>query len=132
MVLKRGQSAMEFIILIGFLLVAFVVFMLVIQENMEDRTDKRQNTQIIEIALSVKNEVDLAYQSSDGYVREFELEKNPYGGGYEVRIEDNLVFVNSVDWKHAISLAVPNVTGDVNKEGINIIKKENGQVILNP
>ena len=132
MVLKRGQSAMEFIILIGFLLVAFVVFMLVIQENMKDRTDKRQNTQIIEIALSVKNEVDLAYQSSDGYVREFELEKNPYGGGYEVRIEDNLVFVNSVDGKHAISLAVPNVTGDVNKEGINIIKKENGQVILNP
>lgn len=131
MVSKKAQTAIEFVILIGFLMIAFTLFFLIIQQNMSDKINDRQNAQIKEIALMVKNEINLAFQSSDGYRREFELVKNPYGGDYSIEIQENIVLVESTNGIHAISLAVQEVSGQILKDGVNIIRKENGQVKLN-
>lgn len=131
MVFKKAQTAIEFVILVGFLMMAFTLFFLIIQQNMSDKLNDRQNAQIKEIALTVKNEINLAFQSSDGYRREFELVKNPYGGDYNIEIQENIVLVKSADGAHAISFAVQEVSGQILKDGINVIRKENGEVKLN-
>jgi hypothetical protein len=127
---RRGQASIEFMVLIGFVLLSFVIFMLIIQESTEDRRENRQNSQIKEIALSVRNEIELASASEDGYVREFSLPENAYGGDYNIRINESIVFVESVDGDHALSMTVRNVTGQIWKYD-NEIRKENGEVKLN-
>ena len=39
---EKSQSAIEFIILVGFILFAFTVFFLLIQENMSDKIKERK------------------------------------------------------------------------------------------
>jgi hypothetical protein len=127
---KKAQSAIEFMILVGFLLVVFVIFLSIVSENLRDKTNERQNLQIKEIALGVKVEVDLATEASDGYVRNFSIPIKIYGEDYDISINDGFVSISTGDGDHALSLSLANVTGEVLK-GENIIRKENGVVLLN-
>jgi hypothetical protein len=127
---KKAQSAIEFMILVGFLLVAFVIFLSIVSENLRDKANERQNLQIKEIALGVKVEVDLAAESSDGYVRSFSIPIKIYGADYDISVNEGFVSINTGDGGHALSLSLANVTGQVLK-GENIIRKEDGVVLLN-
>lgn len=128
---KRAQSAIEFIIILGFLMVGFTVFFLIIEKDRIAKTSELQNAQIKEIGLNLKSEIDLAFESSDGYVREFELPKYTYGDNYTIRVVENLVLVASSDLRHSVSYSVSPVTGDIKRVGINIVKKVDGEVLLN-
>lgn len=127
---KISQASLEFLILVGFLLMSFVVFFLVIQINLSDKVRERANTEISEIANIVQNEIDLATQSSEGYSREFRLPLAGYLGDYSLNISDGLLFVESEDKEYILTLAVKNVSGQAVK-GVNIIKNENGTIKLN-
>jgi len=127
---RRGQVAIEFIVLVGFMLVAFTIFFLALQENLSDKFSERQDKKVKEIAVTVKNEIDLAFHSSDGYRREFSLAPDVYGKDYNISVNESVVYVVTVDGKHAISFAVKEVTGNIQKPE-NVITKENGGVRLN-
>lgn len=127
---KISQSSIEFIILVAFLLFAFVVFFLIIQENMSDKIRERVNIQIKEISLSVKDEIDFAFSSSEGYRREFKIPENLNGQNYNIQIVEGFVAIDTLNGKYALALPVQNVTGQINR-GDNVIKKENGVVLLN-
>jgi hypothetical protein len=127
---KRSQSAIEFLMLIGFLLFSFTIFFLVIQGNMSDKLRKRQDIAVKNIVLIVQDEINLAFQSSDGYFREFKIPENINGDKYEINITDGMVYLRTYDGKYALALSVKNVTGDIQKD-TNIIKKENGEIKLN-
>lgn len=127
---KDAQSAMEFMILVGFLLFAFVFFLSMINSNLQDKTNERQNLKIKEIALDVKIEIDLATESSEGYVRNFSIPLDVYGSDYEISLNESIIQIRTSDGDHALSLSVSNVTGQILKGG-NMIKKENGTVLLN-
>ncbi len=127
---KRSQSAIEFIILVGFILFFFTTFFLAIQGNISDKLEERKTLRIKEIALAVQDEINLASQSSEGYYREFKIPNDISGQDYEVEIIEEMVYVKTQDGKHAIALPVQNVTGQIEKPD-NIIKKENGVVKLN-
>lgn len=126
---KKSQTAIEFVILIGFLLFFFTVFFLTIRENMSEKIKERQNLLVRDIAIIVQDEINLALEASDGYYREFKIPQNINGKDYDIDIVESMVYVNLQD-KHAISLPVANVTGNIAK-GSNIIKKENGEIKLN-
>ena len=128
--LKLSQSAIEFMILVGFLLFAFTVFFLVIQGNMHDKLNEKDNLAVKSIVITVQDEINLAYQSSEGYYREFKIPEEVNGYEYEIKIIDGLVYLKTNDGKYATALPVQNITGDI-KKGINIIKKENNEVKLN-
>ncbi|MCH7850436.1 MAG: hypothetical protein IH845_02225 [Nanoarchaeota archaeon] len=128
---KRAQSGIEFIILVGFLMSGFTLFFLIIQEDRASKVSDLQNSQIKEIGLTLKNEIDLAYESSDGYTREFELPRYTYGSNFTILVTENLVLVSSTDLKHSVSYSVSPVTGNVKKIGVNIIRKVDGEVKLN-
>ncbi|RMD45899.1 hypothetical protein D6829_00935 [Candidatus Pacearchaeota archaeon] len=128
--MKNGQAGIEFIILIGFLIFAFAVFFLVINNNLSDKIERRVVLELIEIARTVRDEIALAKDSSDGYYREFFLPKTIYSGEYRIWINETIVFAETLDKEHIVSFPVQNVTGQP-IIGKNTIKRVGGEVILN-
>ena len=127
---KKGQSAVEFLILIGAILFFFVAFLYMINLNISDKLRENKDLTIQEIAFQVQDEINLAHESVDGYYRKFELPLNVLGSEYEINVTAGVVYVRTTNGKHAIALPVVNVTGDVLK-GTNVIQKNNGVVLLN-
>jgi hypothetical protein len=127
---KKSQSSTEFIILIGFILFVFTVFILIVNENMSDRMRQQQNLMIKDLALSVQNEIDMALEASDGYQRRFNIPDKIANKNYEINITQSMVYIRTLDGKNAMAIPVKNVSGDVVK-GTNLIKKENGEIKIN-
>jgi hypothetical protein len=127
---KRGQSAIEFIILIGAMFFIFLTMLFVIQGNITDKTRENRDLVIRELGLTVQSEITLAAESSNGYYREFVLPPTLLGLEYDVRIIDDLVFLNTTNGRHAIAFSVVEVVGDA-QVGLNVIEKNNGVVYLN-
>lgn len=125
---KRGQSAIEFVIIFGFVLFSFVVFFAIIQNNQAEKNKEKERIIVQNVALDVQDEINLAAESSDGYSREFKTPLNILGKDYEINITDNFIQVKM--GVHVITYKVFQVTGLIQK-GPNIIKKENGTVYLN-
>ena len=125
----HAQSSIEFIILLGFLLFAFSAFFLIIQGNMSDKLDARNNMAIKGIAIQVQDEINFAFSSSEGYYREFKIPENINGVNYDIELGDGVVYVNQQD-KYALSLPIKDFRGDIVK-GNNYIKKLGGEVLLN-
>jgi hypothetical protein len=130
-VYKKGQSAVEFMILIGTVIFFFVLFFVSINESIGDKVSERKNIAIKEIASSVQDEINIALKSSDGYSRQFKVPYDINGAEYKINITGEMVYVRTSDNKYAIALPVPAMTGHIIK-GDNLIKKEAGQVYLNP
>ncbi len=127
---KRSQSAIEFVILVGFVLFFFVTFILVVQGNISDKMREKKNFAIKEIAMTVQDEINLASESTDGYSRVFKIPENLNGQDYDIIINEGMVYVHTLDNKYTTTFPVADVTGIIQK-GENIIKKENGKVLLN-
>ena len=80
------------------------------------------------VALNIKDEINLASASSDGYFREFKIPDNILGKDYEVTINNNYVYASTN--KGGFSYKVLEAEGQI-KKGSNNITKQNGKVYLN-
>jgi hypothetical protein len=130
MVYRKSQSSIEFVILVGFILFFFVIFLLIIQENLSVKKYQSQSFEIKELALNIQNELNLALEASEGYQRQFRIPAQIAGLDYEVNITQGMVYIRTQNQKHALALPVPDSVGDVSK-GVNIIKKQNGMIRIN-
>lgn len=128
---KKAQTAIEFILQVIVVLFLFTVFFVAIHGNMADEIRERKNLVVKEIASIIQDEINLASQSSDGYYREFEIPLDITGEDYDVEIVENMAYVKTQDNKYAVALPVLTITGSIVK-GQNTIKKENGEIKLNP
>jgi len=128
MLKKKCQSIIEFMIIFGVLIFFFVVFMAIIQDNINEKNLEKETFLANNIALSVQNEIELASESPDGYYRDFYVPLNLIGKEYEIQLVDNFVYIRA----HKIGLAynILNYTGNIVK-GNNIIQKQNGTVYIN-
>ena len=126
----KSQSAIEFIILIGAVLFIFISLSLVFQQNLREKNAEKRNQEVFNLAKSVQQEIDLAAISSDGYQRTFTLPSRIIKADYNVTLIDNFVYIKTLDNRHALSLPVKNLSGQIQK-GNNIIRKINGTVFLN-
>jgi len=127
---KKAQGSVEFIILIGFILFFFIAFLVIIQENIGDKTKERQNVLLGEVVKIVQDEINLAYESSEGYSRDFEIPDKINNQDYEINITAGDVYAVISGGKNAIALPVAEVNGEISK-GLNHIKKEAGEIKLN-
>jgi Raf kinase inhibitor-like YbhB/YbcL family protein len=126
----KSQSAIEFIMLLGFFMFFFMAFFFVIQTNITDKLIERQNLNIKEIALTVQDEINLASESTEGYYREFTLPKDLGGLDYNINITSSMVYLKSVNNRYSIALPIQETIGEINI-GKNSIRKVNGQLKLN-
>ena len=127
---KTAQSPIEFFILIGAALFFFIAFLLAVQTNIADEVKNKKDVAIKEIALTLQDEVALASSSTNGYSRNFKIPEDIQGTDYLINITGNLVYVRTIDGKHALALPILNVSGQPVK-GDNTIKKPAGVVLLN-
>jgi hypothetical protein len=127
---RKSQSSLEFVIMVGFLLVFFSVFLLIIQENMSAKIDQKQNRMVNELAIEVQDEINLALEASDGYSRDFSVPGKIANKDYNITLLEGSVYLYTTDGKHAVSLPIPQVKGDI-KKGSNNIRKESGEILVN-
>lgn len=127
---KKAQVGVEFMIIMGALLLFVSIFLLIIQSNTEDKRYQREDILIKEVALTVQNEINLALKSGDGYIREFELPGKIGELEYEIDVDSGIVYVRTDDGRHALTLPVIEVDGNINMTS-NVIEKIDGVVYLN-
>ena len=127
---KKGQSAIEFVMLVGAVFFFFLIFLSVIQISNANKTNENKGLVLREITLTIQNEINLAAESIDGYYREFYIPEKILGSDYEINVTEGIVYVRTLDNKHALVLPTAEVNGNA-RLGDNIIRKENGQVFLN-
>ncbi len=128
--MKIGQSSVEFLILTGAAILVFLIFSVVIQSNIKDKTIEQTDFKMREIGFLIREEVNLAIGASDGYWREFSVPEKISNRPYSVNISDGLIYLKTDDEKFATSIPVGNVIGALTK-GKNFITKYEGQVYLN-
>ncbi len=129
-VFRKGQSAIEFIALVGAVSFFFLAFLFVLNMNLADKTWENRNLMTKEVALTVQNEIGAASKSIDGYRREFNIPLYVVDLDYDINITNGFVYIITVDGQHALALLVANTTGNIMK-GENVIRKNNGMVFLN-
>jgi hypothetical protein len=126
---QRGQSAIEFIIVLGVVLFFFVLFFGAIKISQGDKEKENRDMLFQNIALDVRDEINIASGASDGYYRDFTIPQNVLGTDYEINLTD-IGYVYLKSERYAVSYKAVRINGDIQK-GVNIIRKENGQVYLN-
>ena len=127
---KHSQTAIEFLVVVGFMFFIFTIFLISIQISTSDKIKEERTLKIKEVVTDVHSEINLAFESIDGYYREFTIPENINGLNYNIQIIENLVYLNTTDGKNAIALPVQEITGDINISN-NFIKKDNGIIKLN-
>lgn len=127
---KKAQTAVELMIIIGFLLFFFIIFIGIIQSKIQEKSEEKKTIIIKDIVKNVQEEIDLAVKSTDGYTREFKLPEKILNDDYEISISEGIVYARTTNQKHAIAVNIKNVTGTISK-GTNTITKQNGIVYLN-
>src|SRR5437870_1213044 len=100
---KNGQSAIEFIIIVGAVTFFFLGFLFAIQSNLADQRYQDIDFTIKEIALNVQNEISVASTASDGYYRNFSIPPKIINLDYSISIISNeMVYINTTDSTHAL------------------------------
>lgn len=127
---KKSQFSIEFVVLIAFMFLIFVVFIAVITSKVSESKENGRLRVAEDIATLAKNEIDLAKSAADGYSRNFELPAKISGNSYTIGIIDNReIVVNYIDKEHVLFLQ-ENVCGDILIPS-NEIDKENGVTCIN-
>ena len=126
--LKKAQGSIEFIILIASIILFFILFMVAIQFNLQEKNNEKEKVIAQNIALSIQDEINLAKKSIDGYYREFGVANYILGRDYLIEIIDDRIYVKAN--KVALSYPIAEVNGTI-KKGANIIQKQNGTIYLN-
>jgi len=128
--MKKSQSAIELIIIIGAMMFIFTVLLATFQQNINDKTRQKRVEEFNDLALNIQNEIAIASAASEGYKRTFTIPERVYGHDYTITVNEDFLFLETTDKKTALGLTVQPLTGQL-QIGDNIIEKQNGVVLLN-
>ncbi len=119
---REAQVAVEFILLVGFVMMAFFVFVIFVRENFSDTQTATTGYQIKDIAVSVQTEMNKAATMEDGYSRAFEIPENIDGTEYNITKTGDFLMFSTEDSEYSVT--VPSFTGMVVKGNNHIVKKD--------
>lgn len=123
--LKRGQAAIEFMILIGVTFFTFLIFIGVFLYHTQNLNRQEEIKSLDDIATQVQNELSLASSVKDGYSRDFSLPQTIGGKDYAIIQEENYVYFETD--KQSVSKSIPKISGSIHT-GVNTITKSEGVV----
>lgn len=127
---KRGQSAIEFMIISGVVIFMFLTYTFFIQSQIADKSYERRALLTQEVAYTIRDEINIALEATDGYERTFRLASTILNVDYNATIYGDLIYVKTLDGRHAIAIPIANVSGQP-QIGDNKIRKINGVIYLN-
>jgi hypothetical protein len=127
--MKQSQFALEFTVLIAFMLLLFLGFFAVTSSRVLDAKDE-ENRQIAEdLANLVFEEIKLANSVEDGYSRVFNIPRKVKGASYNVSIIENRELVANYRGNEHLIFLPDNVVGNVSV-GVNEIRRIDNIVYL--
>ena len=109
----RSQAATEFLIVLGLAVFFFTIFFLVINQNVSEKYREKEEILVENLALNIQDEINLAFQSSDGYYRQFKIDETISGNPYCINITNNKIYIKTE--KAAISLPVASIRTTLTK-----------------
>jgi len=81
---KKGQSSLEFVMLVGFVLLSTGMFLVVIQNNLISAQDAQNQEMVDQVIHVLESEILYAEQSGVGYTRNMFLPTNLGGLDYNI------------------------------------------------
>ncbi len=134
--MRRGQSALEFMILFIVVYVLIFSLMSLFSERTAVARERGAYNEIIAIGTIVEQEVQLANRVRDNYVRKFELPKTVRGVPYQIRLEPVIapqeVIVSTHGMSRVIFLPVQLKQNSILLPGSNWIHKDSTGISLTP
>jgi len=126
---RRGQSSIEFVMILGMLFFIFMGIFAVIQGRMNSVARERSMVMLEQIGNVVRQEVTLASSARGQYVREFYLPELIGGYNYSVLTTQTEIAVR-LDLSDYVIFLNQNITGTM-KKGKNVIRNIEGNITLN-
>ncbi len=127
---RKSQSALEFVLLISFMMFVFAGFFVAIQSKIVDTTAKNDRQYLSEVNSIILNEVALASRSLPDYSRMFRVPTHINGKAYFLNISsDGAEIMSSYDKYEQVNFLQRNVVGPI-FQGENEIHKLDGIVSL--
>jgi hypothetical protein len=138
---RRAQTAIEFLVLLGFMLLVFTAFFAVMHERSSIIIEQNRYGELTAAGDIVRDEALTAQQVHDGYRRVFDLPTMIQGRPYTIALVDRSeLVIETADQQHILFLpinisimqnGIPSADGPV-ATGKNIIKKTGGNVTITP
>lgn len=131
--MRKAQVSMEFVLLMSFMILAFTVVFVVVQQKASEIQNNITGNQAEEISNIMKNEVEMAHLATNGYKREFWIPDYINGEPYTLKINDySEMVINYKDQTYVLFL-VTNITGGIaGQKGYHIIEKNGGNITITP
>jgi uncharacterized protein (UPF0333 family) len=129
--MKKGQSSIEFIILISAVITFFIIAVIYLQQNLLSRQKEEANLILKDTALHIQEEISLAVRASEGYKRDFLLPVNILGRNYSINVSNQIIYLYTLDNKYALTLPTQEINGTF-YSGKNTITKNKGIIYINP
>jgi hypothetical protein len=109
---RRGQSSIELVMLLAFLLLVFLAFTIIIQGRIREQRALNQLDLYIQVADKVEREMLLASRVNNGYIRSFDFPTTLNGEPYNLTLEgkDTLVVTGNYSRNEYIRFLSVNVT----------------------
>ncbi len=126
--IKKGQMAIQFILLISFIFLVYLVFVSFQSSMVKDQEDQYRNIVVKDMALKLGEEVNLASRMKDGYQREVVLPNYLDGFNYSINIAGTELIVSSGD--ESFSVSIPPINGSF-VIGTNLICKQQNIICVN-
>lgn len=138
---RRAQTAIEFLVLLGFMLLVFTAFFAVMHERSSIILEQNRYGELIAIGEVIQDEAVIASRVHNGYRRVFDLPRAVQGEPYTVKLDDSTeIVIKTAEQEYILFLpvnmsiilnGVPSSDGDL-AAGRNIIKRSNGNVTITP
>lgn len=127
MSMRKSQSSMEFVILVGFMLLVIVIFFSIASSRVLKAREDANGVIAEDLAKYAYREIEIAKSVNNGYIRTFSLPNKLVGNNYDIKIVDNKeLIVNFLSKEHVLFLP-GDVVGNISR-GSNKIKKIDGVV----
>ncbi len=125
---KRGQVAVEFLILIVIAFTVFIMYAAVTRDKMDELRSEEEHVLLKDVVYMARNEILIASKVEDGYYREFVMpDELDLKYNYSINITGEHILATSENHQQMVS--IPTVNGTL-KKGLNIVNKTGGVIYL--
>lgn len=130
--MRKAQSAIEFVVLVSFMIFVFMGFLIITQNRIIETSNKNDFIYLSEINSLVKNEVLIASRAGYDFHREFDLPATINGKTYTIDIpNDGYEIVTSYGDKSYVNYFFFPVRGVLRPDSTNTIYKKSTRDTIN-
>ena len=126
--LKLAQVSMEFIFLVGLAFMVMVVFIASTRSEFDTLRSEEERSLVKDVSVMVQQELIIASNVEDGYVRIFNVPSELDSINYDIQIINNTLIANTSEYEYVLN--VPSIVGAIQK-GNNTLNKTSGVIYLN-